>query len=173
MAGAISDAGCATACDTPRRAKSRISAPRAELARLPSACTTSGAVPPRTNTTSRRNRRACAGRHTTASRRNTTIWKIGGPWASWPGSLGTDGEWGRCAKNAFDDAPCLVRYTPIFCRPYTRGAIGSLVRGLDLAASGYAVRVSLTQRRMNGFPVLMDVRSSVGLSFSNGAQGKS
>jgi hypothetical protein len=80
--GRYSAAGYATACDTPRRAKKRISAPRTELARLPSACTTSGAVPPRTNTTSRRNRRACAGPRTTASRRNTTIWKIGGPWAS-------------------------------------------------------------------------------------------
>ena len=47
MAGDMSGAGCATACD-----KKRISAPRTELARLPSACTTSGAVPPRTNTTS-------------------------------------------------------------------------------------------------------------------------
>ena len=49
------------ACDTPRSTQSPISALPTEPARLPSACTTSGAVPPRTNTTSRRNRRACAG----------------------------------------------------------------------------------------------------------------
>ena len=59
--------------------------------------------------------------------RNTTISKIGGPWESWPGSLDTDGEWGRCAKNAFDDAPCLVRYAPIFCRLTRAVLIGSLV----------------------------------------------
>jgi hypothetical protein len=82
-------------------------APRTELAKLSSACTTSGAVPPRTNTTFPPNHPACAGRRTTASRRNTMIWKIGGPWASWPGSHGTDGEWGRCAKSAFDDASFL------------------------------------------------------------------
>ena len=30
---------------------------------------------------------------------------------------------------------CLVRYTPIFCRPYTRGAIGSLVPKTGLSLS--------------------------------------
>ncbi len=48
----------------------------------PRLCTTSWAVPPRTNTTSRRNRRTCAGHVQPPGGSKTTIWKIGGPWAS-------------------------------------------------------------------------------------------
>jgi hypothetical protein len=42
----VSDAGGAIGCDTPRRAKGRVSAPWTGLARSPSACMTGGEAPP-------------------------------------------------------------------------------------------------------------------------------
>ena len=47
---------------------------------------------------------------------------IGGPWASWPGSPGADGNGAGAPRMHSMMHLCLVRYTPIFCRPYTRGA---------------------------------------------------
>jgi hypothetical protein len=78
-------------------------------------------VPPRTNMNSRRNRPACAGPRTTRLEAQYDV--LENRWLGIrPGSPGTDGEWAAVPRMHSAMHLSLVRYTPIFCRPYTRGA---------------------------------------------------
>ena len=120
MAGAICGAGCAIACDTPRSAKSRISAPRTELARLPSGPARQVGRCDRGRIRPRRNRRACAGDVQPprgAVRRARKSVGLGHHDQVRPVLMGMRPVRQECIMHL-----SLVRYAPIFCRPYTRGA---------------------------------------------------
>ena len=111
-------AGCATACDTPRRAKRRISRASDRTRKIAKrlhdkwgdATADVYDFPPKPP------RMRCATYKRLEAQYDDL--KIVGAWASLPG---TDGKWGWCPKNAVDGCISLRTLRPACARPRARG----------------------------------------------------